>query len=115
MKTVIKNLDMDDIYSGHNDGLEPGMHLEIEEGQIYTVQRVCLNEEQCDAAAKYGIVKLLDDLENTFTRAKNGAHQNLKFDDPEEDKAYIETHIKALRLIASYWYGYKGKKEEEDK
>jgi hypothetical protein len=109
MKTEIKHLSIDDTYSGANDGLAPGMHMEVDAGQIYTVQRVCLDDEQCHAAAKYAIAQLLESLEANFTKAKNGVHQNWKFDDPEEDKAYIETHVKALRLVASYWYGYKGK------
>tara|TARA_R110002020_G_scaffold845_6_gene4145 strand:- start:10801 stop:11136 length:336 start_codon:yes stop_codon:yes gene_type:complete len=109
MKTEIKHLNMDDTISGNNDGLAPGMHLEVDVGQIYTVQRVCLDDDQCRAAAKYGVIHLLDSVENTFTQALNGVHQNWKFDDPEEDKAFIETHVKALRLVASYWYGYKGK------
>lgn len=44
MKTEIKHLSIDDTYSGANDGLAPGMHLEVDAGQIYTVQRVCLND-----------------------------------------------------------------------
>ncbi|MDB4646189.1 hypothetical protein OAF51_01625 [Akkermansiaceae bacterium] len=103
----VEILNLDRQFSGEHNGLAPGMHVEVAEGQIYTVQRVCLDDEQCHAAAKYSLISLLESTETMLEDAKNGKPQNFFSTDAEEDKVAIQKHVDALNLIAGFWFGHR--------
>lgn len=103
----VEILSLDRQFSGEHNGLAPGMHVEVDEGQIYTVQRVCLDDDQCHAAAKYSLINLLENTETMLEDAKNGKPQNLFSTDIEEDIVFIQRHVDALKLIAGFWFGHR--------
>jgi len=109
MNDAVEILHLDEQFSGDHEGLAPGMHLEVDEGQIYTVKRVCLDDEQCHAAAKYSLIELLKNTESMLEDTKNGKSQDFFSTDLKEDEVVIQKHVDALKLIASFWFGYKEK------
>lgn len=85
-----------------------GVHIELEEGQIYTRQVVYLYDDQCWEIAKTQLKQLIAGIEYDLRdRETAPAESSIAYfsHDKEEDLRILGQHLEALKLVGRHWYG----------
>ena len=90
------------------EGYESGVHVELDEGQIYTKQVVCLDDDQCAEIVKTQLKQFIAGMEYDLRdRETSPAENSIAYfsHDKEEDLRILGQHLEALKLVGRHWYG----------
>lgn len=82
-----------------------GVHIEVEPGQVYEIQKVCLGDDQLYAIVKHELIKLKEIIASQLT--ESAANGGFYVHDPVEDARILQSHLDAATLISEAWYGVK--------
>jgi len=103
MSTVIR------ISAPTNEEYAEGVHVELEDGQVYTIQSVCLTDEQVHEIVKADLAKLIEGFGSSVAERAAGGSTAYYDHDIKKDLHKMRRQLNALKIVGKEWYGIRSK------